>query len=322
MKTLDKLDRKILFELDGNSRLTISALAKKLRQSRDKVDYRVERLIDNKIIRSFTTAVNLYQLGYCIFKTYLRLENDQKAIQDFIKYLKNHPKVYWIALCDGGWDMMVAVFAKSPLAYYETHNKILSEYNKIIIDYSMYTIVDMAVYRKCYFHQVTKEAMRVGGVPQHSKIDRLDHQILQKLSLDARTPYTEIADKLRTTPAIVKYRIEKMEQQKIIIGYPIEIDRARLNMLFFKAQFFLRDNQISLLNRFLRYCEDHPQITYCIEQLGDCTLEIETEVGDYGEYNQIIDEIRGEFSKFIRNFQSVLIKRSHFNWVPGEIDNG
>ncbi|MCH8022562.1 MAG: winged helix-turn-helix transcriptional regulator [Thaumarchaeota archaeon] len=54
---LDKLDRKILFELDLNSRIPTTKLAKKLKVSREVVDYRIKRLTDNKYIRTFAEEV-------------------------------------------------------------------------------------------------------------------------------------------------------------------------------------------------------------------------------------------------------------------------
>jgi predicted transcriptional regulator len=66
-KQLDKLDRQILFELDCNSRISFSDLAKKVRNGRDTVEYRVSRLIERQIIRSFTVAINHYRLGFQVY---------------------------------------------------------------------------------------------------------------------------------------------------------------------------------------------------------------------------------------------------------------
>lgn len=320
MYELDRLDNKILFELDSNSRQSVSQLTKRLRQGRDRVDYRVQRLLDRKIIKRFTTAVNLYKLGFCIYKTYLRLENNKTKIAEFVKYLSNHPRVYWIALCDGRWDMMLAVFARSPKEYHNTHVEILSAFNSIVLDFRMYTMVDMWVFQKGYLVGKSNQHMIVGGEPEQNSIDSLDYRILKSLSNDSRKPLTELADKLKSSSAVVKYRINRLEEKGIITGYPIELDLSQLGMLFFKSQFYLRDYKRGLREKFIQYCMDKPQITFCIRQLGDCTLEIETEVNDYAEYNLIIEEIRGEFSKLIRNFQSVLIRKSHFNWVPGDLE--
>ena len=47
---LDIYDRKILFELDKNSRITTTKIGKKIRKSKQFVDYRIKRLEEAKVI--------------------------------------------------------------------------------------------------------------------------------------------------------------------------------------------------------------------------------------------------------------------------------
>ncbi|MDZ4784683.1 MAG: Lrp/AsnC family transcriptional regulator [bacterium] len=67
MKNLDVLDRRILFELDHNSRQSISTLARELRQGRDRVEYRMQRLFDQKIIQRCFAYIDLNKLGLTLF---------------------------------------------------------------------------------------------------------------------------------------------------------------------------------------------------------------------------------------------------------------
>ena len=53
MVNLDKKDRKLVYELDCNSRQTIQQLANKVGLSKDAVKYRINRLLQNQIIKSF-----------------------------------------------------------------------------------------------------------------------------------------------------------------------------------------------------------------------------------------------------------------------------
>ena len=316
---LDKLDRRILLELDKNSRQTTSDIARTIKQGRDRVEYRIERLQAEGILRTCTTSVNLHKLGFTIFKTYLRLENNKQRVPEFIRFLREHPRVYWIALADGSWDLMIAIFAKNPQEFYEIHNKILSAFNDIVLNFAMHTLVQIQVYRKYYLTGSGKEYSLVGGPPQENPIDATDYAILKLLSKDSRTPVTDIAKEIRSTPAIVKYRIERMEKAQIITGYRIEVDLRKLGMLFFKTQLFLRSYDEQTQKKFQQYCASNPHITFYIEQLGECTIELEIEVNDYEQYHNIIEEIRQQFSRLIRNFQTVLIRKSYFNWVPQDL---
>ena len=72
---LDLKDKKLLFELDKNSRTSLSDLAKKLKTSKEVVYYRLNKLIDEKIILRFHTITPLYKFGLTAYKVYLRLSD-------------------------------------------------------------------------------------------------------------------------------------------------------------------------------------------------------------------------------------------------------
>ena len=55
---LDYYDKKILFELDKNARVTTSSLAKKIRKSKQFVDYRIKKLEQGKIILGYTSVID------------------------------------------------------------------------------------------------------------------------------------------------------------------------------------------------------------------------------------------------------------------------
>ena len=72
---LDQKDRQLLFELDLNSRQSLPQLARKLRLSKQVIDYRIKRLFQNKIINYFYTIISSTNLGYTQYKIYLKFQN-------------------------------------------------------------------------------------------------------------------------------------------------------------------------------------------------------------------------------------------------------
>jgi DNA-binding Lrp family transcriptional regulator len=319
MNSLDKLDRRILLELDCNSRRPISDISRKIRQGRDRVEYRIERLLERKIVSKFTASVNLAKLGFTIYKLYFRIENDKEAVKALVKHLRSHPRVYWIALSDGSWDLMIAVFARSSVEFFETQRELLSEFNDIILNYAMYQLVELDLYPKGYFTGKSGDVVTVGGAPKIENIDTIDAKILRLLSSNARRSTAEIAEQVNVTSAVVKYRIDRMEKREIITGYRAEIDLAKLDMQFFKSQLFLRNFDSNLQQALRKYCADNPHITYYIQQLGNCSIELEMEVSDYRHYSSIMDDIRSTFPRLVRNFETVLVRKTYFNWVPKDI---
>lgn len=71
---IDEKDRKILEELDNNSRQTDSQIAKKVGLSKQVVNYRISQMIKNKIILNFYTIINTGMFGMDSFYVFLNLE--------------------------------------------------------------------------------------------------------------------------------------------------------------------------------------------------------------------------------------------------------
>ena len=69
---LDLLDRRILFELDCNSRRSLSEIARKVRLGRDLVSYRIERMKDLGVLKRCAAMVNPYKMGLTAYKDFTR----------------------------------------------------------------------------------------------------------------------------------------------------------------------------------------------------------------------------------------------------------
>ncbi|GAA0871065.1 winged helix-turn-helix transcriptional regulator [Gangjinia marincola] len=64
------------------------------------------------------------------------------------------------------------------------------------------------------------------------KLDEIDHQILDMLIENTRTPFTDIAKKLLISAGTVHVRVKKMEEAGIIIGSSLTLDYRKLGYSF------------------------------------------------------------------------------------------
>jgi len=314
--SLDEIDRKILFELDRDSRQSVAELSRKLALGRDRINYRIKKLQTSKILRGFSTAINPYRFGLVVYKTYLKLENNKRRIGHMLADLERHKHVTWMAECDGRWDLMFSILAKDPQQFHSLQEKILFDFSDIITDVHVYTVVHALCFRKSYLLEERSDHFVFGGPPEQHKLDRIDFNILKLLSEDSRTPIKKIAAVLGSTAMVVQYRIKKLEELGIIIGYRVDLDLSSLGMMFFKAQLDLASFGRHDQEELLEYCKNDPHITYYIRQMGECLVEIELEVADFQQYNAIIDDLRERFCKFIRSVESSSVREQSFKWIP------
>ena len=79
------------------------------------------------------------------------------------------------------------------------------------------------------------------------KLDEIDHQILDMLIDNTRTPFTDIAKKLLISAGTVHVRVKKMEEAGIIKGSSLTLDYVKLGYAFIAYVFFLkRHTKLSL----------------------------------------------------------------------------
>ncbi|OGM02141.1 transcriptional regulator, partial [Candidatus Woesearchaeota archaeon RBG_13_36_6] len=75
MVKLDLKYRKILYELDVDSRQSYKEIAKKVGLSKDAVIYRINKLKKAGIIKRFHTVIDNGKLGFIPFRLYLKLQS-------------------------------------------------------------------------------------------------------------------------------------------------------------------------------------------------------------------------------------------------------
>ena len=102
---IDLKDRKILYQLDQNSRQTLSRLGKKVGLHENGVAYRLNRLEKQGIIKNYYTVVDAYKLGYLPVRFYLKFQFTSPDIEErIIQYFKNNEQTWWIVTLEGKYD--------------------------------------------------------------------------------------------------------------------------------------------------------------------------------------------------------------------------
>ena len=312
---LDLTDRKILAELDKDCRIPNSILAKKVHKSRESVKYRIQQLQKNGIIQNFITSIDPNKLGYCMFKVYLKLENIPNEREKFFEELKRSKDVYWIGISDGVFDCVFAMLSKSIVGYYQKINSLLSKWEHLIVSKVLGTMVGTWQFNKRFFTKDTNgQHVTFGGDVINNEIGDLDYKILNILANDARIPIMELARRLNSTIEIVRGRIRKLEDKKIILNYRIAVDFNKLGLEFFKAIIYFKKLSKQDENSLFEWMRTNPNSLYYIRSLAPWEAEFEFAVEDYQQFNQIINDLRKKFPDVIRNYEHLIM--IYESWMP------
>lgn len=306
---LDKINKRILFELDNNCRISDNQLAKIVNRSREAVRNRINKLVKDNIIQGFITTINPSKYGYMFFKLYFQLRPDPEERKKFFEYLKKMKGLYWYGTNDGIWDCHMTIFAKNVKEFNDLKNEIYTNFKHILLKRDTGILVKTILSVKKYLSEEKnnfKETYFAGEI-KNIILDELDLKIINIISKNARISLVSLSNKTKSTIDIIRNRLKKLENNQIIVHYRIAINHNKIGYMMFKS--FLYFDQLSNLekNKFLEYCRKNKNIINIVEQLSAWDFEIELIAKSYEQFNTIMNDIRLKFKDSLRNYEFCLM---------------
>src|SRR3989344_1004912 len=133
----DKTDLRLIAELDENSRQPISRIARRLRINQNTLQFRLKRLIEEKVILGFYPSIDVSKLGYIAFRVYFNFINtdpleEEKILNELIK--ENICTI--VAELEANYDAMFMATVKNIQEFYHFWNQFkIDEGDKKILSF-------------------------------------------------------------------------------------------------------------------------------------------------------------------------------------------
>jgi len=319
LESLDRIDRKLLRELDLNSRQTYSQLAKKLRLGSDLIEYRVEKYKSQGLIGKFSALVDPFSMGWWVVKNYLKIISDSKKYEKLLVFLKAQQNTYWLAELNGRSDLIYSFYASSSRDCSIYSRKLAALFGEIFLEHDVCIPTRIVRFNKKYLSTGPSVTFIQDGAKEIKDLDAIDALLIKQLYENARITAVELADITKLSPATVRSRIEALEKTGVILGYRLQLNYDQESLLLFKLLLQFSDYSAKLEIEFFEFCKSHPNVTCYISQIGKYPVEIEVEVGSYRGMNNFIEEFRLRFDRGIRSFETLMIKRDLYHRFPGLI---
>ncbi len=319
---IDTKDKRILDILDKAPNTFLSEIAKKVRTSKQVVEYRVNKLVQQKTIYSFFTIINLGQLGYSLFRAHIKLKNvSEEDYNNFAKTLFQNYPTFWVAFVSGSFDIIVDIWAKSIKEFSELFRKILYKNKRIIYSYEYFPILSLDIYSYGYFlEDMTgrrKTPIFLQSMPE--KIDKTDIKILEFIKSNSRSTYEEIGRKVGLTRNAVKNRIVNLEKREVISGRHMMVNFKHFNRMSYKIFVAYDYSKINEEPEFLDYLGKIPGILATAKLLGKWDLDIELQPHDAKELQQFLIQLRNKF-KIIKDYEIIQILDDYgLNFFPENV---
>lgn len=317
---MDLLDRKILYELDKDSRQSAKGIAKRVKSNKDTVNYRINRLVSDGVISGFTTHISTSRFGYNNIKTYIRFQDtDEEKEREFFDFVRAMPETGWVVRCSGRWDALFCTWARSTYSFYRSLTKVMDRFSRNIYEKDIIHNINWFYYNRKWLlpERGTVHSVKYGGEPSGMELDTTDSAILRRLVPEARKPFTEIAKETSLSPQNVLSRVSSMRKRGIITKYGMDLDYGKLGLVFCKAFIGLHNIDEGSLSSICSFCEREPRIFALTTALGSWDLELEMEVERVEDMMDIMNRIKRRFPDFIKSYDSIVItEQSQINYVP------
>jgi len=319
MKELDSKDHRILYNLFLNSRQSLSSIGKKVSLPKSVVKYRIERLVENEIIQNFTAMVDVFKLGYSVYRLYfvLQFASPEKE-REIIKYFINSENTWRVESSKGRYDLLVTVLVKNHIHFFSFYEDTLKKFRYYFKEIFFSQLYEMFGYKQAILFDESSSSKKEYEYKYNGeivKIDETDYKILYFLSKNTRINSMEIAKKVNTHSLTVTNRIKKLTKLGVIQKYSIDINSNKIGYKSFIVNLSIRNYEKK--NYIISYLSNIPFICEIHKTIGGCDLELSLFTLNFEYFHRLMEELRNKFPEDLTNYDYLFITKIHkSNCIP------
>jgi len=299
LEKLDLKDRRLLAELDANSRASLSELAKKIRLSREAVNYRIKRLQKRGIIKGFVTQIDYTKLGYEIYVVYFKFDIvNEKKEKEVVEYLRKLPNINWVASLGGRFDFMIEFPARNIQDFRKRYAEIISKYPGVFVEQEVVINTFQQRLNRGYLYPIKQKIEKKGDIEKEKiQINKGDKEIIEILKKNSRTPLIEIAKKTTLPASTVAKRIKNLKKKGVIRDFALHVDPRKYGYQNFKFCIRMAEFSEKIDSMIRTYVEENLNTVYYINGVGRWDYEINFDVENHEKYRREIRQLRNLLGK-------------------------
>ena len=317
MAELDLLDRRIMYELDLDARISASQLARKVRKSKETVNFRLNRLLREGYLKGFYAVFNTSKLGWFYVKAYLKFKDTTpKKEAEIFEYLRTQPNISYLASVEGRYDCLLLVNVSQMARMDSFISAFMAKYGEFVQEKDMTIMLSV--------HRLNQKFLFAGKESRDwsysyelgsYSLDATERKLLAELSSNARIPLLELAKKCGISPTAAAYRLRKLEHDGIILAYASSPNFDKLGLRFVQVNISLKDPAIR--KQIISYFDATNKCLFAIEMLGKYDVLAEVHTQGEQELQKIINGFRERFvGKYADYDISTITKEYLVVWGP------
>ncbi len=314
---IDLYDKKLLYELDKDSSITLAKLSHKLKRSKQFILYRLKKLEQAEIITGYNAIIDMSKLGYFTFRVYFKFQQMTEGEgKNFVEYIRKIDQIWTITSMHGKWDYALFFGVKTISEFHNLWDYIMINYKNRIKNYNVSLYAPIYNFnRKFFLENPTDYIERIYGIGEKEEIDKKDLKLIEYYATNIRQSSIDIAKKLKMSPETVRRRIKNLEKRKVIVGYKIGLNLEKLGYTSYRVDIHLISTKRN--NSLFEYCRRHKNIYQINKTIGGADFEIEVIVRDLAELIKLIEELKINFKDVINDVEYFSFSTFHIlRYIP------
>ncbi|MCX6798695.1 MAG: Lrp/AsnC family transcriptional regulator [Candidatus Diapherotrites archaeon] len=307
MYKLDLIDRKLLVELDRNSRQPVAALAKKVRLSKQAVKQRLEKLEREKVILGYYAVIDVFKLQRQSARLWIKLQGNYSE-DEIIRFALQMPNVGWVLRLDGAYDLAIILWSRDMLELDNAVKELNFRFGAFLktVDVSFIVRAHHISHRYLTNEKSLHELIMEQRFSRF-EIDETDGKILGVLAQDSRASLVGISKRLGISDKTAKYRIKRLEKEKIILGYMVLLDYAKIGYTWHKVFLRLQNLSAEKYRQLISFLKSKTNVMFVTEAIGISDLEFEAMLQTPRDFHELMKEIRQGFPDIIKEFSWITV---------------
>ncbi len=291
---LGNIDKKLLYELSTNSRISKKELSSRFRISIQTVSRKIDYLIKQGILVNTHPIIDHSRLGFIGYRIYFNFFGTTPREEvEILEWLKNHRFVSVLAQAIGSVDVVVMSWVREKESFFSLVKELKERFRDRISNIETFSYVRTHHFSRDYLvddRNILRKRIVTGDAKERIKIDDVDVKILECIKENARKTTKEISFEIGEPVTTVAYRLKRMEREKLIVGYGANIDIGKLGFEYYKLNIIF--NKPVEYEKLLSFSYEIRNSVYVDETIGKYDFELNVEVRNREEVDNIINNLK------------------------------
>ena len=293
---LSPRDRSVLHHAQLQADQPVSVLRQSMPFQEHSIRYALQQARRNEVIRS-RCFMDLCRLGYSQFEIFFSLSGSLgENGPEFIEALRASDRVSFFGELGGDYQYGVNICAKNLREVSDFFDQLSERYGEIFLEKAIAARMALFFFGNKYLANEPRkvEFLHYRVRKETVEIDEIDQSILYALSNTDFPSRRQLARELEMPLSTLEYRIKRLEERKVIVGYYNHFDPSKIGMQSYLLLVCVKGISRALKDSFFEFCKSHPNIVVLIHCLGNWDFEIVVDVADSNGIIAVTHQVREE----------------------------